>query len=375
MKSHFLTFLQLVVFCIVLTVGFDTERLVVLPPTTAYADQISEVEEAEASDENSDSDSESDNAGNENDEENSDYSADEAKDSNMDSNDSANANADSDSDFDTEEDTNSESEDKSEYISEDTNTSVDSEPEEVKSNEEDEVEQFELSDKTGHVEEIRFSRPVKETAAPTEAETVEHTEPETEQETEPETQPETQEETQEETTQEETAPESVAETQPETIPDTETVAETEAVKEVPRISHSTHEGGITTYDNSEMDYINNPETPVVVVEEEIPEPKAIEVQQPEITLTEHRSTPKTGESDDLYLLTSCILILFALILNAPSFYGKTGATLSKEVKSINREDSLKALGLTATRANCRTRRSRRMQKRALAFLAFGQTLI
>ena len=122
-----------------------------------------------------------------------------------------------------------------------------------------------------------------------------------------------------------------------------------------------------------MDYINNPETPVVLVEEVIPEPKAIEVQQPVVTVTEHRSTPKTGESDDLYLLTTCILILFALILNAPSFYGKTGATLSKEVKSINREDSIKALGVTATRANCRTRRSRRMQKRALAFLAFGQT--
>ena len=202
---------------------------------------------------------------------------------------------------------------------------------------------------------------------------MEHTEPETEQETELETQPETQEETQEETTQEETAPESVAETQPETIPETETVAETEAVKEVPAKSHTTRGGGITTYDNSEMDYINNPETPVVLVEEVIPEPKAIEVQQPVVTVTEHRSTPKTGESDDLYLLTTCILILFALILNAPSFYGKTGATLSKEVKSINREDSIKALGVTATRANCRTRRSRRMQKRALAFLAFGQT--
>ena len=173
--------------------------------------------------------------------------------------------------------------------------------------------------------------------------------------------------------QEETAPESVAETQPETIPETETVAETEAVKEVPAKSHTTRGGGITTYDNSEMDYINNPETPVVVVEEVIPEPKAIEVQQPVVTVTEHRSTPKTGESDDLYLLAACILILFALILNAPSFYGKTGATLSKEVKSINREDSIKALGVTATRANCRTRRSRRMQKRALAFLAFGQT--
>ena len=173
--------------------------------------------------------------------------------------------------------------------------------------------------------------------------------------------------------QEETAPESVAETQPETIPETETVAETEAVKEVPAKSHTTRGGGITTYDNSEMDYINNPETPVVLVEEVIPEPKAIEVQQPVVTVTEHRSTPKTGESDDLYLLTTCILILFALILNAPSFYGKTGATLSKEVKSINREDSIKALGVTATRANCRTRRSRRMQKRALAFLAFGQT--
>ncbi|MCR5006988.1 MAG: hypothetical protein K6A76_00210 [Oribacterium sp.] len=205
-----------------------------------------------------------------------------------------------------------------------------------------------------------------------------HIEPETEQETKQETQPETQEETQEETTpeettQEETAPETVAETQPETKPGTETVTETEAVKEVPAKSHTTRGGGITTYDNSEMDYINNPETPVVVVEEEIPEPKAIEVQQPVITVTEYRSTPKTGESDDLYLLTACILILFALILNAPSFYGKTGATLSKEVKSINRDDSLKALGLTTTKANCRTRRSRRMQKRALAFLVFGQT--
>ncbi|SEA96525.1 hypothetical protein SAMN05216349_1711, partial [Oribacterium sp. KHPX15] len=62
-----------------------------------------------------------------------------------------------------------------------------SEPEEVKSNVDDKAEQFELSDKTGHIESIRFSRPVKETEAPTEAETVEHTEPETEQETEPET--------------------------------------------------------------------------------------------------------------------------------------------------------------------------------------------
>ncbi|SEA96279.1 hypothetical protein SAMN05216349_1693 [Oribacterium sp. KHPX15] len=165
----------------------------------------------------------------------------------------------------------------------------------------------------------------------------------------------------------------VAETQPETIPETETVAETEAVKEVPAKSHSTRGGGITTYDNSEMDYINNPETPVVIVEEVIPEPKAIEVPQPVVTVTGHHSTPKTGESDDLYLLTACILILFALILNTPSFYGKTGATLSTEVKSINRDDSIKALGVTATRANCRTRRSRRMQKRALAFLAFGQT--
>ncbi len=129
MKSHFLTFLQLVVFCIVLTLGFDTERLVVLPPLTAYADQISEVEEAVASDENSDSDKESDNTDDGNDEENFDDSANETKDSSMDSNDTTNSDADSN----TKEDTNSKSEDKSEDISEDTNTSVDSEPEEVKS--------------------------------------------------------------------------------------------------------------------------------------------------------------------------------------------------------------------------------------------------
>ncbi|SEA87764.1 hypothetical protein SAMN05216349_14215, partial [Oribacterium sp. KHPX15] len=262
-------------------------------------------------------------------------------------------------------DTNSESEDKSEDISEDTNTAVGSEPEEVKSNVDDKAEQFELSDKTGHIESIRFSRPERKTEAPTE------------QETEAETQPETQEETQEETTQEETAPETVAETQPETIPEPETVAETEDVKEVPTISHTTHDGGITTYDNSEMDYINNLETPVVVVEEVIPEPQAIEVQQPVIIATEHRSTPKTGESDDLYMLLACILVLIALLINAPSFYVKKGTTLLQEVKSSTRINSVKATKVKVYMVNAtvktnETRRSHKTHRRALAFLVVGQ---
>ena len=365
--SRFFNYFFGLVFCIILIVsGIDIARFSAMP-IVVYADQVSDVDEATESDENSDA-NEAEEDSEDTDDADSDNGDDdkEKEDVNTDSNTE-------DSDTDVAEENSDVAEKSEEVKSEDLNTSVNSEPEELVSNGEKEAEKFELSDKTGSVQEIRFSRPERKTEAPTEAETVEHTEPETEQETEPETQPETQEETQEETTQEETAPESVAETQPETIPETETVAETEAVKEVPAKSHTTHGGGITTYDNSEMDYINNPETPVVVVEEVIPEPKAIEVQQPVVTVTEHRSTPKTGESDDLYLLAACILFLFALILNAPSFYGKTGTTLSKEVKSINREDSIKALGVTATRANCRTRRSRRMQKRALAFLAFGQT--
>ena len=332
-------------------------------PIVVYADQVSDVEEAAESDENSDANEA------EEDSENTD-------DADSDNGDDDKAEEDVNADSNTEDsDTNVVKEDsdvaeRSEEVkSEDLNNSADSEPEELVSNGEKEAEKFELSDKTGSVQEIRFSRPERKTEAPTEAETLEHTEPETE----PETQPETPEETQEETTQEETTPETVAETQPETIPETETVAETETVKQVPAKSHTTRGGGITTYDNSEMDYVNNPETPVVIVEEVIPEPKAIEVQQPVVTVTEHRSTPKTGESDDLYLLAACILILFALILNAPSFYGKTGATLLKEVKSINRKDSIKALGVTATKANCRTRRSRKTQRRALAFLVVGQT--
>ena len=362
MSRFFTNFIGLV-FCIILIVsGIDVARFSAMP-IVVYADQVSDVEEAAESDENSDA-NEAEEDSEDTDDADSDNGDDdkEKEDVNTDSNTE-------DSDTDVAEENSDVAEKSEEVKSEDLNTSVNSEPEELVSNGEKEAEKFELSDKTGSVQEIRFSRPERKTETPTEAETVEHTEPETEQETEPETQPETQ----EETTQEETAPESVAETQTETKPETETVAETEAVKEVPAKSHSTRGGGITTYDNSEMVYINNPETPVVLVEEVIPEPKAIEVQQPVVTVTEHRSTPKTGESNDLYLLTACILIHFALILNAPSFYGKTGATLLKEVKSINREDSIKALGLTATRANCRTRRSRRMQKRALAFLAFGQT--
>ena len=362
MSRFFTNFIGLV-FCIILIVsGIDVARFSAMP-IVVYADQVSDVDEAAESDENSDA-----NKAEEDSEDTDDADSDNGDDDKEKEDVNTDSNAE-DSDTDVAEENSDVAEKSEEVKSEDLNTSVNSEPEELISNGEKEAEKFELSDKTGSVQEIRFSRPERKTEAPTEAETVEHTEPEAEQET----QPETQEETQEETTQEETTPESVAETQPETIPETETVAETEAVKEVPTKSHTTHGGGITTYDNSEMDYINNPETPVVIVEKVIPDPKAIEVQQPVVTVTEHRSTPKTGESDDLYLLTACILILFALILNAPSFYGKTGATLSKEDKSISREDNIKALGVTATRANCRTRRSRRMQKRALAFLAFGQT--
>lgn len=370
--SRFFNYFFGLVFCIILIVsGIDVARLSAMP-IVVYADQVSAVDEAAESDENSDADEA---------EEDSENTDDAGSDNGDDDKEEEDVNTDSnteDSDTDVAEEDSDVAEKSEEVKSEDLNTSVNSEPEELVSNGEKEAEKFELSDKTGSVQEIIFSRPERKTEAPTEAETVEHTEPETEQETEPETQPETQEETQEETTQEETAPETVAETQPETIPEPETVAETEAVKEVPTISHTTHDGGITTYDNSEMDYINNLETPVVVVEEVIHEPQAIEVQQPVIIATEHRSTPKTGESDDLYMLLACILVLIALLINAPSFYVKKGTTLLQEVKSSTRINSVNATKVKVYMVNAtvktnETRRSHKTHRRALAFLVVGQT--